>query len=176
MTAESDLGALLARMQPRLIEGEYVFCSVPHRQYGELAELTPLASYQEVEGLSLLLLKQQADTASLSYDSEFRGITLSVHSSLEAVGLTAAVRPGWPTMVFQPMWWRPASMTMCLSPPGRQSLPCNCSLSCQTLLSPTTFPCRPAPAFCGIVGAAPYSEPVLTVLGQGQPVTESELE
>jgi hypothetical protein len=78
-------------MQPRLIEGEYVFCSVPHRQYGELAELTPLASYQEVEGLSLLLLKQQADTASLSYDSVFRGITLSVHSSLDAVGLTAVV-------------------------------------------------------------------------------------
>jgi hypothetical protein len=91
MAGESNLDALLAQMQPRLIEGEYVFCSVPNRQYGELAELTPLASFQEAEGLSLLLLKQQADAGGLSYDSLFRGITLCVHSSLDAVGLTAAV-------------------------------------------------------------------------------------
>ncbi|MDP6652306.1 MAG: ACT domain-containing protein [Gammaproteobacteria bacterium] len=91
MAAESELNALLSQMQPRLIEGEYVFCLVPDSHYGALAELTPLASYQEAEGLSLLLRRDQADAAGLSHDSIFKGITLTVHSSLDAVGFTAAV-------------------------------------------------------------------------------------
>ena len=35
--------------------------------------------------------KHRADKADLSYNSVFRGITLSIHSSLDAVGFTAAV-------------------------------------------------------------------------------------
>ena len=91
MAGETDLDKLLALLQPKLLEGEYVFCSVPNIRYGDLAELSPLASYQEDEGLSLILKKYAADAANLPYDSEFRGITLSVHSSLDAVGFTAAV-------------------------------------------------------------------------------------
>ncbi|MEO1931127.1 MAG: ACT domain-containing protein [Pseudohongiella sp.] len=86
-----DLNKLLALMQPVLLDGEYVFCSSPSLVYGDLDELQPIASYQEQEGLSLLLSKTAADSASLSYNSVFCGITLSVHSSLDAVGFTAAV-------------------------------------------------------------------------------------
>ena len=91
MAGETDLDKLLALLQPKLLDGEFVFCSIPNIRYGDLADLQPLACYQEDEGLSLLLEKRAADTAELQYNSVFRGITLSVHSSLDAVGFTAAV-------------------------------------------------------------------------------------
>ena len=91
MAGETDLDKLLTLLQPKLLEGEYVFCSVPNIRYGDLADLQPLACYQEDEGLSLVLEKHRADEADLQYNSVFRGITLSVHSSLDAVGFTAAV-------------------------------------------------------------------------------------
>ena len=91
MSGETDLDKLLSLMQPRLIEGEYVFCSVPDSKYGDFAELKPLASYQEAEGLSLLLNRHKADDAGLRYDSVFKGISLSIHSNLNAVGFAAAV-------------------------------------------------------------------------------------
>lgn len=91
MAGETDLDKLLALLQPKLLEGEFVFCSIPDIRYGDLADLHPLACYQEDEGLSLLLEKHAADAAELQYSSVFKGITLSVHSSLDAVGFTAAV-------------------------------------------------------------------------------------
>jgi len=91
VSGETDLEKLLTLLQPRLLEGYYVFCTIEEGTGLILDSLRPLASYREEEGLSLLLLQQQADQAGLSYDAVFRGITLSVHSSLEAVGFTAAV-------------------------------------------------------------------------------------
>ena len=91
MVGEVALDKLLADSKPRLLSGEYVFCSIPANRYGDKVELNPLASYQEDEGLSLLLPKDQADSEGLKYSSTLRGITLSIHSSLEAVGFTAAV-------------------------------------------------------------------------------------
>lgn len=91
MAGETDLSTLLASMKPRLLDEEYVFCTIPGAEYGDFAELTPLASYRESEGLTLVLTRPSADSAGLPYEGAFRGITLTVHSSLEAVGLTAAV-------------------------------------------------------------------------------------
>lgn len=91
MSGETDLEKLLALLQPRLLDGCYVFCTIDENSGLIPDALTPLATYREDEGLSLLLLQQQADQAGLSYDSVFRGITLTVYSSLDAVGLTAAV-------------------------------------------------------------------------------------
>lgn len=91
MGGETDLDKLLALMQPKLLDGEYVFCTVPAESLAEVSALNPLATYQEEEGLSLLLSKEQADQSGHSYTSTFRCITLSVHSSLDAVGFTAAV-------------------------------------------------------------------------------------
>lgn len=88
---ERDLVKLLASMSPVLIHGEYVFCNFPDAHYGDRAELKPFASCAEHEGLTLIIPRPRADENQLSYDSVFRGITLRIHSSLDAVGLTAAV-------------------------------------------------------------------------------------
>ncbi len=47
-------------------------------------------SFKEAEGITLILSKTYADTIALEYSSLISWITLQVHSSLEAVGLTAA--------------------------------------------------------------------------------------
>ncbi|WP_224214183.1 ACT domain-containing protein [Vibrio metschnikovii] len=89
MSAISELEVLLKSMSPQIIEGNYVFCTVK----GPLSEywhLDPIATFREQEGLTLVLLEQQAKAAKLKFDSVFSLITLTVHSSLEAVGLTAA--------------------------------------------------------------------------------------
>ena len=77
-------------MSPRLAPGEYVFCTFANARYGDFAELEPVASASEAEGLTLVLPKSKADDEGLRYESVFRRISLSVHSSLDAVGLTAA--------------------------------------------------------------------------------------
>lgn len=91
MAGETNLETLLMQMQPKLLSGTYVFCTVSNLPYSQLDVLQPLATCQETEGLSLLLKKSMADRAGYEYGAEFRGITLSVHSSLEAVGFTAAI-------------------------------------------------------------------------------------
>ncbi|MGF1499679.1 MAG: ACT domain-containing protein [Elainellaceae cyanobacterium] len=90
MSGETDLGQLLRSMQPTLQQGEYVFCSVDH-QSPYPNSLKPIGSFREEEGLTLILDREQADGAALPYESTFCMITLSVHSSLEAVGFLAAV-------------------------------------------------------------------------------------
>ena len=91
MTGETNLETLLASMSPELMDGEYVFCTFEDAQYGDHRELRPVAAVRESEGLTLVLPKSAADQRGLEYGTVFRGITLAVHSSLEAVGLTAAV-------------------------------------------------------------------------------------
>ena len=91
MAGEEDLSKLLALLRPGLIPGDFVFCTVANMKYGDHAELQPIASVQEAEGLTLVLDKHTAEEAGLAYDAVFNCITLQVHSSLEAVGLTAAV-------------------------------------------------------------------------------------
>ena len=91
MAGETDLNKLLASLAPKLMDGDYVFCTTPDAEYGDFAELSPLASFREAEGLTLVLTRENADQADINYESIFKGITLKVYSSLDAVGLTAAV-------------------------------------------------------------------------------------
>lgn len=90
MTGELNLKKLLASMSPELIDGEYVFCSFQNAQYGDYTELDPIVTCVEQEGLTLVIPRSKADEHKISYESAYRQITLNVHSSLEAVGLTAA--------------------------------------------------------------------------------------
>lgn len=90
MSGITDLDELLRSMSPELIEGELVFCTVSGR-LDEYLALQPIATFIEAEGLTLVVEKSKAQQAGLVFDGEFRQITLTVHSSLEAVGLTAAV-------------------------------------------------------------------------------------
>lgn len=90
MSGETNLSTLLHSMQPVLCEGEYVFCTMSHTD-GYRSDLDPIGQFKEDEGLTLILDRKQADAAALPYTSAFCMITLSVHSSLEAVGFLAAV-------------------------------------------------------------------------------------
>lgn len=90
MTGETDLGSLLASVSPKLMQGDYVFCSFENAHYGDHADLHPVAAIAESEGLTLVVPKSTADQHGLHYESVYAGITLSVHSSLDAIGLTAA--------------------------------------------------------------------------------------
>ncbi len=88
MPGEKDLQLLLKTMQPQLNAGEFVFCAI--------SDLTPINSadilmtFKEAEGFTIITSKETADQLQLSYSYIASWITLTVHSSLEAVGLTAA--------------------------------------------------------------------------------------
>ncbi|AEG04990.1 ACT domain-containing protein [Sinorhizobium meliloti] len=90
MSGETDLKRLLAEMEPMLHDGEYVYCTVEGRAAAWFA-LEPIGTFRENEGITLILERARAEAAGLSYGPVLRLITLSVHSALEAVGLTAAV-------------------------------------------------------------------------------------
>jgi hypothetical protein len=91
MTGETQLATLLRSLDPELAAPEVVFVSFTDAQYGDYADLQPLAMVQEAEGMTLVVQKALADQFQLAYDGVFQCITLKVHSSLQAVGLTAAV-------------------------------------------------------------------------------------
>ena len=91
MAGITDLKVLLAGMKPILSDNSYVFVTCPDAAYGDRAGLDPIGSFREAEGLTLIVPRQNADTAGIAYDGGYRKITLQIHSSLAAVGLTAAV-------------------------------------------------------------------------------------
>jgi len=90
MAGETNLSTLLTTMQPVLHPGDYAFCSLPHAG-GYDPSLEPIGYFKEEEGLTLILPRPQADAAGLSYGAILALITLTVHSSLEAVGFLAAI-------------------------------------------------------------------------------------
>ncbi len=57
----------------------------------ELIEFSPLGLFWEHEGLTAILSVENAGKAGVETEPCFRRISLAVHSSLEAVGLTAAL-------------------------------------------------------------------------------------
>ena len=87
-SGETDLTRLLASMEPRLNPGRYVFCRQPDDPPIPADKLIGL--FREDEGLTIIMEKKEADALGLAYDYVAAWITLTVHSSLEAVGLTAA--------------------------------------------------------------------------------------
>ncbi|WP_406430854.1 ACT domain-containing protein [Streptomyces sp. NBC_00631] len=89
MAGETHLSALLSGMRPELHAGGYVFVSIPGAAIP--AGVAPVVTVAEEEGLTLVLRKEDADRLGLGYEYVAGWITLRVHSSLEAVGLTAAV-------------------------------------------------------------------------------------
>ena len=91
MRSNAELSALLRDLRPVLLPGEYVFCSIEADRIAECLSLRPLATFREAEGLSAVLQRREADARGFPYASTHRCITLTVHSSLTAVGLTAAV-------------------------------------------------------------------------------------
>lgn len=88
MAGEKSISALLQGMSPHLNQGEYVFCSVT--DFSGLAPEQIIGSFREQEGLTLIVERSRADALGLKYDFVAAWITLTIHSALDAVGLTAA--------------------------------------------------------------------------------------
>jgi uncharacterized protein len=87
MSGLEDLAQLLEAMEPELQPGRYVFTTTT--RVPDTAN--PVVLVREAEGVTLVLDQDQADRFGLPYDFIAAMITLRVHSSLDAVGLTAAV-------------------------------------------------------------------------------------
>jgi hypothetical protein len=88
MPGEKDLSILLKNMEPVLHEGDYVFCTVTDLKEIDINSVTGI--FRESEGITVVLSKTAADKLNLTYSFVCAWITLNVHSSLEAIGLTAA--------------------------------------------------------------------------------------
>ena len=88
MTGETNLSILIKTLQPVLNEGDYVFCCVQELDNIDFNQL--LFYFKENEGITIVVGKEYADSNNLSYHNVFSWISLEVHSSLNAVGLTAA--------------------------------------------------------------------------------------
>ncbi|OJJ50599.1 hypothetical protein ASPZODRAFT_11465 [Penicilliopsis zonata CBS 506.65] len=90
---ESDLAVLLASMRPTLDPETFVFLTTTQSiSTLPLEALQPQMLFQEAEGLSIIT-SQTAAEAHGFLDPTFpcRKISLTVHSSLEAVGLIASI-------------------------------------------------------------------------------------
>ncbi len=85
----SDLQTLLSRMQPALVPGRYAFVALPDGAAIDPAGV--VATMREAEGLSAVMAEAQAEAMGLPVAFTAAWITLTVHSDLAAVGLTAAV-------------------------------------------------------------------------------------
>ena len=85
---ETDLSSILKTLKPELNTGEYVFCSLPDPSQIEFSDV--ISFFREKEGNTIIIRKELADSLKLSYSWVASWITLTVHSSLSAVGLTAA--------------------------------------------------------------------------------------
>ncbi len=88
MTGEKDLKKLLLTLKPILNDGKYVFCTT--KDVTQISPEDAIMTFCEREGTTFILEQELADKLNLQYSYVAKWITLSAHSSLEAVGLTAA--------------------------------------------------------------------------------------
>jgi hypothetical protein len=90
MPGERNLKTLLRNMTPEMHEGVFVFCSMSEDR--EIpATLKPLHIFRDRDGTAFIIRREEAEAAGLPYQFASRLITLTVHSSLEAVGFLAAI-------------------------------------------------------------------------------------
>ena len=82
-SGETDLQTLLATMRPALRQGAYEFVTKEDPSSDDFA--TAVVVVREDEGVTLVRLTVESNLDAMAW------ITLTVHSSLQAVGLTAAV-------------------------------------------------------------------------------------
>lgn len=86
-TPVSDLSTLLATMEPALADGVYVYSSVAHGF--DISRVPVVATMREAEGLTVVVAEEVALSMGLPVLFRCAWITLTVHSDLQAVGLTA---------------------------------------------------------------------------------------
>ena len=90
MSGEQSLRTLLEDMKPEMLEGTFVFCTTSEEREITSA-IKPVLIFREREGTTLVIRREEAESAGLPYQCASRLITLAVHSSLDAVGFLAAI-------------------------------------------------------------------------------------
>lgn len=89
MSGEKNINVLIKNVKPQVHPGQFVFVVVA--EIGNIPVSEILALFREEEGFTLIMKRKTADKLDLEYSFIASWITLNVHSSLEAVGLTARV-------------------------------------------------------------------------------------
>jgi hypothetical protein len=87
---EHDLKTLLREMKPEIQDGTFVFCSIP-KDSNVPFTTEPLLIFREREGITVVIRRGEAERLGLPYQFPSRLITLTVHSSLDAIGFLAAI-------------------------------------------------------------------------------------
>lgn len=89
-SGETNLDVLLRAMRPALLATPFVFITVDPE---EASALWPeaLALIREAEGVTVVLPLDAAGRAGRAMEPLWAGITLAIHSSLNAVGFLAAI-------------------------------------------------------------------------------------
>ncbi|WP_299778872.1 ACT domain-containing protein [uncultured Formosa sp.] len=87
MAGETNLSELLKGMTPKLNAGDYVFSTIQDLSFIDRNDT--ICEFKEQEGTTIVIRKEKADQLNLNYDYIASWITLMIHSSLDAVGLTA---------------------------------------------------------------------------------------
>lgn len=87
MEGEVSLKNILKNLNPSLNEGKYVYCTVDNIDNIPFSKI--LFLFKETESITVVLKKEDAEALNLDFSYVASWITLEVHSSLAAVGLTA---------------------------------------------------------------------------------------
>ena len=90
MTGETDLQKLLGGIGPSLSEEMFAFATAESLE-DIPASVSIIGSFNEDEGLTIIAPMEQVAQTGLVQSGPFAKISLSVHSSLTAVGLTAKI-------------------------------------------------------------------------------------
>lgn len=89
MSGEKNLEILLSSMTGTLVDDVFVFVTLKDKPLP--ANIRPRLMFEEEEGTTYILRKQDAEAEGIAYEFPSRMITLNIHSSLEAVGFMARI-------------------------------------------------------------------------------------
>ncbi len=89
MSGEMDLDTLIGSMEPVLYPEQYVFATTKDADIVARAKAKMI--FEEAEGTTLIVQKEEADRLGLEGEFLCQMITLNIHSSLEAVGFMARI-------------------------------------------------------------------------------------
>ena len=91
MAGETDLSTLLTQLTPEIDAQPSGFCSVTEQRFSQLPLRAVKGFCREAEGITVIVEMQDVKIYGLQAEGPFACITCKVHSSLNAVGMAAAM-------------------------------------------------------------------------------------